>query len=198
MRIPAYTQQNFLNAHQALLPPGIAWPRDTDAVMTAVFTGLSASYERQAARALNLLTDINPASTIELLPEWEATLGLPDPCVGLSPTIQQRRTQVVARFSNGGGQSIPYMISFAAALGYTVTTKEYAPFRCGQSRCGDRLGGPEWAYVWAIVAPLTTVVYFRVGQSAAGEPLATWQNQVLECELSQIKPAHTILKFIYQ
>src|SRR5450830_1047328 len=100
MRIPAYTQQNFLNAHQPLLPPRIAWPRDTDAVMTAVFTRLSPTSERPAARALNLLTDINPASTIMLLLVWEATLGIPDLCVGLSPAIQQRRTQVVALVSN--------------------------------------------------------------------------------------------------
>jgi uncharacterized protein YmfQ (DUF2313 family) len=198
MRIPAYSTQDFLNAHQALLPTGLAWPRDADAVMTGTFHGLSAVYARQAARAANLLIEANPATTLELLPEWEETLGLPDPCAGISPTIQQRRAQVVARFSNSGGQSIPYFINFAASLGYAVTTKEFAPFRCGQSYCGDALGGEEWAYTWAIVAPLNTVIYFYAGRSAAGEALGVWQNTVLECELRQVKPAHTILQFIYQ
>jgi uncharacterized protein YmfQ (DUF2313 family) len=198
MKIPAYTTQDFLNAHQALLPSGLAWPRDSEAVMTATFQGLSAIYARQAARAANLLIDANPTTTVELLLEWEDTLGLPDPCAGVAPTVQQRRAQVVARFTNTGGQSIPYFISFAAALGYAVTTKEYAPFRCGQSYCGDALGGEEWSYTWAIIAPLNTVIYFSAGQSAAGEPLATWQNKVLECELTQVKPAHTFLNFIYQ
>jgi len=198
MRIPAYTKQDFLNAIQGLLPPGLAWPRDTEAVLTGTLSGLASTFARHAARALNLLSDANPASTVELLPEWELTLGLPDPCAGESPTLQQRRAQVVARFVNSGGQSIPYFISFAEDLGYKVKTKEYAPFRCGQSCAGDPVGGEDWAYTWAIVAPLISLVRFSAGQSAAGEPLATWQNTVLECELRRVKPAHTILQFIYE
>lgn len=198
MKIPAYSKQDFLNALQGLLPSGLAWPRDSDAVLTGTLSGLAATFARHAARAKNLLIDANPATTVELLPEWELTLGLPDPCAGESPTLQQRRAQVVARFSSGGGQSIPYFISFALALGYSVTTREYAPFRCGESVCGDALGGEEWAHTWSLVAPLNTVTYFQAGQSAAGEPLATWQNDVLECELRAVKPAQTILQFIYE
>ncbi|KAF1040294.1 MAG: hypothetical protein GAK35_03548 [Herbaspirillum frisingense] len=197
MRIPAYTSQDFVNALQGLLPPGSVWPRDQDSVLTATLRGLAPTFERQASRARNLLIDANPATTVELLPEWEETLGLPDPCAGTSPTIQQRRAQVVARFANSGGQSIRYFINFAADLGYTISTREFAPFRCGQSAVGDPVGGEDWAYTWAIVAPLNSPVYFSAGQSAAGEALAAWQNQVLECELRRVKPAHTILQFFY-
>lgn len=198
MLIPAYTSQDFVNALQGLFPPGSVWPRDQDSVQAATLQGIAPTFERQAARARNLLVDGNPATTVELLPEWEQTLGLPDPCAGVSPTLQQRRAQVVARFANTGGQSIPYFISFALDLGYTVTTREFAPFRCGQSAAGDPVGGEDWSYAWAIVAPLTSPVRFSAGKSAAGEALAIWQNQVLECELRRVKPAHTILQFNYQ
>ncbi|MBW9336188.1 DUF2313 domain-containing protein [Herbaspirillum sp. RU 5E] len=198
MRIPTYTKQDFLNALQGLLPSGLVWPREQGSVLADTLSGLAPTFVRHAARAANLLIDANPATTVELLPEWEATLGLPDPCAGGSPTLQQRRQQVVARFANSGGQSIPYFINFAFDLGYTVQTKEFAPFRCGQSCAGDPVGGEEWSYTWAVIAPVVSPVYFRTGQSTAGEPLAAWQNTVLECELKRIKPAHTLLQFIYQ
>jgi uncharacterized protein YmfQ (DUF2313 family) len=51
-----------------------------------VLSGFTPAFERLTARANNLLIDAFPGSTYELLPEWEATLGLPDPCAGEAPT----------------------------------------------------------------------------------------------------------------
>ncbi len=197
MSAPTYSAQDFSRALHSLMPRGRVWPRDTEAVQAKVMAGLAAIYARNSSRALALLADAFPASTFELLPEWESTLGLPDPCAGQSPTIQQRRNQVVARFANSGGQSAAYYTNFAANLGYVITVRNYAPFRCGQSRCGDMLGGVEWIYTWAVNAPLNTVTRFRAGQSAAGEPLASWNNAVLECEIGAVKPAHTYVLFQY-
>jgi uncharacterized protein YmfQ (DUF2313 family) len=45
---------------------------------------------------------------------------------------------------------------------------------------------------------LNTVVRSRAGASVAGDPLASWNNKVLECELKEIAPAHTIVIFSYQ
>lgn len=192
-----FTTANFLAAMQALLPRGRVWPRDADAVQTQVLSGLAPCYERQTARANYLLIDSFPSTTYELLPEWESTLGLPDPCAGAAPTIQQRRNQVIARFTNVGGASIQYLTSFAASLGYAVTITQFVPARVGQSRVGQPLCGVDWAFAWLITAPLNTVVRSRVGVSAAGDPLAAWGNAVLECEFRAIMPAHTIPIFAY-
>lgn len=179
------------------MPTGRVWPRDPDSVQSQILTGLAGIYAQNSDSAQALLVDAFPATTVGLLPEWEETLGLPDPCAGVSPTIQQRRNQVVARFANSGGQSAAYYINFALNLGYTVTVQSYAPFRCGQSRAGDSVGGVEWFYNWAINSPPNTTTYFRAGGSTAGEALGTWGNDVLECELTAIKPAHTYLHFTY-
>ena len=124
-------------------------------------------------------------------------MGLPDPCAGVSPTFQGRRNQVVARFSNSGSQSLRFFQAFAQGLGYNVTITQYAPFRCGQSVCGQQLGGEDWFFAWAINSKFNTINHFRVGQSATGEPLSSWSNAVLECELTRAKSAHTILQFHY-
>ena len=42
------------------------------------------------------------------------------------------------------------------------------------------------------------MIYFRVGLSTARERLRYWGSPLLECTLSAIAPAHTILIFAYQ
>lgn len=197
MAAPLLLAANFLRAIQALLPRGQVWPRDQDAVQTKALAGLAHTYERNTARANYLLVDAFPGTTYELLPEWEATLGLPDPCAGSSPTLQQRQSQVAAYVSNNGGQSIAYFVEYAKRLGYDIGISQYTPFRMGQQTMGCQLGSPDWAFTWAVNAPLVAQISFRMGMSAMGEPLETWGNAVLECELSRLKPAHTIALFRY-
>ena len=194
---PSFTDADFTCALLGLLPRGRVWPKELSSVQAQAMSCYAPTFTRISDSALYLLEDLFPASTINFLPEWEATLGLPDPCVGVSPTFQARRRQVVARFSSSGGQSIQFFEAFAQGLGYAVTVTQYAPFRCGQSVCGQQLGGEDWFFTWAINSPLHTINHFRVGQSATSEPLSSWGNAVLECELAQAKPAHTILQFHY-
>ncbi|MDR3438941.1 putative phage tail protein [Telmatospirillum sp.] len=142
-----YSNDDFLAALQALMPPGRAWPRDSDAVQTQVLAGLAPSYARVAASAEALLVDAFPATTAELLPEWQKTLGLPDANWPAATTLAQQQAQVVAKFANTGGQSASYFESLAASLGYTITVESAAPFRCGQSKCGQSLGTTDQFYV---------------------------------------------------
>jgi uncharacterized protein YmfQ (DUF2313 family) len=197
MGVPSYTAEDFRDGRVALLPPGRAWPRDLDAPIVRFLAALARGDQRLAARAAQLLVDAFPGTTLELLPEWEESLGLPDPCAGAAPTIEQRRAQVVARLISTGGQSIPYFVAVAAALGFAITITEPGPFRAGISRAGDSDFGDAWPNVWQVNSPLDTVTFFRAGHGAAGEPLAVWGNAVLECELKRLSPAHTLLLFAY-
>jgi uncharacterized protein YmfQ (DUF2313 family) len=197
MLAPNFKAADFLAAMQALLPRGRVWPRDPDAVQTKVLSGLAPSYERQTARANYLLVDAFPSTTYELLPEWESTLGLPDPCAGTAPTIAARRAQVIARLTAQGGASIPALTAFAASLGYTVAITQYTQARAGMLRAGQPCCGYDWNFAWKITAPLNTVVRAVAGSMAAGDPLASWGNKVLECEFRAVMPAHTIPIFAY-
>lgn len=197
MHAPNYTAADFLKALQGLMPRGRVWPRDPDAVQTQVLSGLAPSYARSTARANYLLVDSFPATAYELLPEWESTLGLPDPCAGPSPTIAQRQAQVLARFVGVGGPSIQSLETFAANLGYSVTIEQYSQARAGILKAGQPVNGPAWNFAWKVIAPPSTIVRAAAGAMAAGDPLAAWGNEVLECELRSIAPAHTTLLFAY-
>jgi uncharacterized protein YmfQ (DUF2313 family) len=197
MAAPNYQASDFLTALQALMPRGLAWPRDPTAVMAKVEAGLAPTWQRHTQQNNNLLVDAFPSTAVQLLPEWEAALGLPDPCAGAAPTIQLRQQQVVARFAGSGGQSVPYFIGYAALLGYTVTITEFVPFRFGQSTFGTPLYGEAWAFAWQVNAPGFSIEQFKFGADAFGEPFAYWDNNVLQCELQTIAPAHTVLLFNY-
>ena len=62
---------------------------------------------------------------------------------------------------------------------------------------GEAANSEAWAHTWRVVAPTETVVYFQAGESAAGDPLATWGNSQLECVIRRIAPAQTIVQFSY-
>ncbi len=192
-----YSRFDYCHAFAALMPRGLVWTDDLGTVQHKLRVGLCGVYERSDFAANDLLIDAFPANTLNLLPEWEASVGLPDPCAGPLPTVQARRDQVVARFAGIGGQSAAHFIEYTAALGFVVTITTFAPFRAGRSPVGTPLYGVDWAYAWAINAALNTITWFRAGRSAAGEPLASWSNLVLECELNAIAPAHKILLFQY-
>lgn len=192
-----YCAADYLAAFQSLLPRGRAWPRAPDATMTAVASGLTQVYARSNARANDLIAEIFPTTTYQMLPEWESTLGLPDPCAGSSPTLQQRRAQVLARLCGIGGQSVAYLTAFARSLGYVITITQYAAARVGHTRVGQPLIGPGWETTWTVNAPNNTYTASRVGTSTVGEPLVSWGNDVLQCEMRKIAPAHTTLLFNY-
>ncbi|MDF3939573.1 DUF2313 domain-containing protein [Achromobacter denitrificans] len=186
---------DFLQAFMSLLPRGRVWSRDASSVQSRALLGLVTVYEVNTARANQLLVDAFPGSTYELLPEWELTLGLPDPCAGPAPTIQARRAQVVARLTATGGQSIPYFTGLANRLGYDVVVRQFMPSRFGK-RFGTPFGGEDWAHAWQVNAPTFTVNRLHFGDSFGG-PFAYWNNNVLQCELLASKPAHTLLNFSY-
>ncbi len=194
---PAYSTEDFRQKVLELLPTGPIWPRDPDSLLYHVAYILGAPYARNVARANDLLVDAFPGTTDELLPEWESTLALPDPCAGPAPTLQQRRAQVVARLTDAGGCSIPYLVGYAATLGFEITITQFAPARAGTLRAGQPAYGSAWAFAWRVNASAATVTYFRAGQSTAGEPLQAFGNAVLQCELERLAPAHTTVLFGY-
>lgn len=132
------------------------------------------------------------------LAEWERVLALPDQClVGVPQTARQRIQSVVSKLQARGGQSKPFFIALAKSLGYDITITTFRPARAGLARAGDPIYGGDWAFTWRVNAPAVTVSYARAGITGAGDPLASWGNKSLECRLSQMKPAESILLFGY-
>ena len=186
--VPAFSAGDFTDAVLNLLPSGPVWPKEPGSVQAQVAAGLAPSCVRLTARAAALLNDAPVGTCVERLPEWEATLGLPDPCAGASPTLQQRQRSIDAAIAARGGQSIPYALSLLTALGRSGTAIEYAPARVDLWSPEMPLYGPEWAYAWEIVVDAI--------QDGSEDLVAT--DAVVRCNLERMCPAHTklLLSFV--
>jgi uncharacterized protein YmfQ (DUF2313 family) len=175
---PRFAVTDYSAAARALMPRGLAWPTDPDTEQSRTLSAIAATFERSDGNANALLSGSLPGQATPLLPEWEATLGLPDPCAGENPTLEQRLNQVRGRFVGAGGQSRQRFIDFAAALGFKIKITNYAPFRAGLSTVGNPLASDAWSFVWGVTIVETT---------------GALPVDALICELEAIKPAETTL-----
>jgi uncharacterized protein YmfQ (DUF2313 family) len=163
-----------------LRPPGPVWNWTVGGVLWNLALAIADGLVRLHLRIERLYLEADPRSTSELLPEWEATVGLPDGCIPGGGSTEQRRAAVNARLLALGGASESYFIGLAAAYGYTVTITYPAQHH------------------WRVHSPsAVSITTFKAGRSRANDPLRSWGNQQLECLLNRVKPAHTVLEFAY-
>ncbi len=199
---------------QALLPTGQAWNRQENSNLTLLLDAFAAEFLAIHNRALDLLKESDPRSTIEMLTDWETETGLPDSCSeGIATTFQERRQAILQKLTTIGGQSASYFRSIAEGYGYEVEITENLPFRVGESYTGEEYIEGEYSrrqihltddtsirFYWNAKVLEPRVNYFRCGESECGiETLATiTQAEDLECILMRLKPAHTHLTFAYE
>ncbi len=157
---------NFQSAVGRLAPMGLVWPSKGGGVFQGFWNAVAGTLAAFHARE-GILTEIEafPPTSVELLPDWEEVLGLPDPCLGSNPVTAARQAAVRARLAASGGQSVPYYIGVAADLGATIAITEY------RQRHGD--GGVDaywsawrnasWAYRLAGHADQRGVIQLPVG-----------------------------------
>ncbi len=172
MAAPLFSVDDYVAALQALMPRGLAWPRDAGAAQTALLAGLAPSFHRVNADANQLLVDAFPATVDAMLPEWNATLGLPDLVGYTGDDLATQQRQVVTALTDPGGQSAAYFIELAASLGLTISISGYRPWTIDDP-IDWPIYGTAWAHVW------------RVSATAAGD------YSPLHALFERYKPAHT-------
>lgn len=186
---------------QALLPSGLPWPRSSSAALTKLLAALGAEMDRVDARGMDLIGEIDPRSTLELLADWERVCGLPDACSAeLATTLQERRAGLVEKLTSVGGSSKAYFIALAEAMGYAIEIDEFRPFVAGVGRCGDALGGGHAVrHQWRVRVTGARYTAFRAGASQCGDLLGKIvRAEDLECKFKRLKPAHTHLIVSYE
>jgi len=211
---------DYAGAWSNLLPSGSAWPRDPSSVLQQFLLGMSGVWGQQPVsdpsinvddRAADMVeTESDPRYTIEMLTDWETAFGLPDPCLAESLTIGDRHNSLVSRYTMLGEQDPAFMVAIALGIGYAVVIQEHSPFMCAISKVGDTrpLSGPSTNYRWelgpgTIRQSYTIIVlnprlsWFQCGLGQCGvDPMLTIGIFTdLECILTRIKPAHTLIFF---
>lgn len=193
MALISATAEDYRALLQRLLPPGPAW-REDDPLLVALAPELARLHNRVGA----LVEEADPRTTLEMLLDWERVAGLPDSCLtalDVSQSYAQRIGALVSRITATGGQSVEYYVGVAAALGYTITITEFRLHDVTDDVAASVYVTP-WQHAWQVSAAISTVGEITVGDTV-DDALAWWGNEVLECVLRRLKPAHTHLIFIY-
>lgn len=188
--------EHYAEQLKALLPPGDAWPREAGAELPALIDAVAEEFARLDARVEDLLDELDPRTTGELLLDWERVAGLPDDCITVEQTTGERRAALIARLVNTGDQSRAYFIALAADAGYDIAITEFHPHDV-EDDVEHPLYGDAWAFAWQVESAFATVTELDV-ESGVDDPLAAWQNEQLECLVEELKPAHTHVIFAYQ
>lgn len=185
-----------------LMPRGRAWTRSLTSVLYLLGLALAEEFARIHLRAEKLVLEALPNTTDELLPEWEAFAGLPDPC---NPLVQSRRERLQAlhaRLTDIGGASPERYLRLASALGYDITIKKFRPFEFGRSAFGggQECGTAELRARMRVAVPGARITRFEFGVSEFGrDPMAhIARAEDLECRLNRIVHSHVHLEFSYQ
>lgn len=81
------------------LPDGRAWVSKyiEGSNMRGLVRSVAASFNRVQQQIEALANEFNIPLTTDLLPEWEASVGLPDECITQAETLQERRDAVISR-----------------------------------------------------------------------------------------------------
>ncbi|UVL54717.1 YmfQ family protein [Pseudomonas sp. B21-035] len=191
------TAEDYHGQLRALLPPGPAWDRELNPQVDALLAAAAQELAREDLRVADLLTESEPDTVRELVPDWERVMKLPDPCLGESPPFDDRQLAVRRRLVEVGGQTPAYFVELAFSLGYTQArvVERRAP-RFGRSRFGAAHFGTWTAqFMWTLETGPRLRLGRRFGASYWGQRFGMNPSGALECVIRRSAPAHT-LEFI--
>lgn len=185
-----------------LLPVGWAWPREPETTIMRFWSAVAIEPTRIQARDCDLLAESYPCGATELLPEWEAAVGIPNECTELVQwTVAERQAFVCAWLAIHGGSSRDYFIALFASFGFTVTIVEHFPYRAGQAQAGCASSMADCQFWWTVVIHDVPVTIRYAGCTAAGEAAcgtaASAMLAFAQCLLNLFAPAHTIVTVSY-
>lgn len=190
-----------------LLPKGRLWRPKEQPNFSKLLGSTSEELCRVDDRIKQMLIEIDPRTTDEALDQWESQLALPDECTPSGLTDDERRQQATQKLTNVGGLSASFYEETILNLGFTATVQNRVNFVAGRGKAGDPLtnyfnrefvagstaGTPltevGWLYYFEVELPATASTVFVAG-SLAGDPLRSFSNELVECTIKKLKPAH--------
>lgn len=188
------TAAQYAEQLQALLPVGPAWDPDLVPELRQVLDGLSPELARIDSRAFDLLNEMDAANVSELVPDWEKVMNLPDPCLGLNPSFEDRRLSVRQRLVAVGGQTPAFYVQIAISQGYPdASVTEYRAPRMGRSRFGrEHFGTWNVQFMWTLNTGSRKRFGRRFGASYWGERFGVNPGSAIDCLIHRAAPAHTV------
>ena len=117
-------EQAFMLASN--MPVGKVWESSfaLDSNMGKLIRGLGVEMYRIEVLTKKISDEIDINQTNELLVEWERSVGIPDSCFSNNVSVEDRRLQVLQKFSNFGGvQKSSDFVRVASIFGFDIVVQ---------------------------------------------------------------------------
>lgn len=191
-----FSQADYQSQLTALLPVGHAWRRDPQAFLVQLLAAFAEEYARFDTEIDFVLQEAFPDTAIVRLYEWERALGLPE-CTDVDQSLAMRRAQVLIKLTESKSATPAHIEEVAARLGFIVTLDERFDevYTC-ESECEDPIYEDEIRLSIIVRAPEVTIVEFTC-ETPCEEALRSWGNDLLECVIGRLVPAHAQILFAY-
>ncbi|OOF45604.1 YmfQ family protein [Rodentibacter trehalosifermentans] len=160
------------------------------------------AFDRLQQSAVEMLDVIEPATSNSMLADWERLCGIK---TDFSKSYQERVKRVIVQLNAVGGLSIPYFKRIAESIGYRIQIKEFSPLQNDLPNPGDIVQfrnepNENLIFMWRVevLNGDDNIVYFRAGQSFAGNHLVEFGDPIIEEFFKDLKPAHSYCYFAYR
>ena len=181
----------------ALLPQGPALLVETGGDLSEVLNRMAQPLANVQAFWDEIDKDLDPRTTVNLIDEWEASLGLPDSCSIGTQTLAERQAAVYAKYTDLGGARIPRYLKLAEAMGYpNASTRRYR-MHTVELTCEEPVYEASARFAWSLLLSSGTRAVESTVLSGVEEPLRTWGDAVLECVILRENVAVSDLTFAY-
>lgn len=191
---PQSDQASLLAAH---LPQGGVFDaaREQDTNFNDLLKGLGEELFRLESEIFRVCQEMDPRLTLDLLPEWERSVGIPDECFSTVEGLVRRREQVLLKLRGVRVQTADDFVELAAILGQTIEIEAGAISGAYPMRYPARyLGGAK-------AARFTMIVHFPNAQNTNyPQPYPVpygVATGVTECVIEHTAPATVQVIFSY-
>ena len=167
-----------------------------DSTLRKILLGLASEWLNFRNKINEVVNEYNPQKTTALIQEWEEFVGIPDDCIPVASTIEQRRLNVLLKLAGINVTTEKQFKNVASILGYNIEVSN------GVSTSTFPLTLP-FLLISEASAPFTIVITLPSSIKPSGFPLTfpftltSQQPAILDCLFNKLKPANTQLFFRY-
>lgn len=161
-----------------------------------ILIGLASEWLNFRSKINEVSNEYNPKTTTKLIEEWEQFVGIPDDCIPVASTIEQRRLNVLLKLAGINATTEKQFKNIASILGYNIEVSN------GVSTSTFPLTLP-FLLISEASAPFTIVITLPSSIQPNGFTLifpftlTSQQPAILDCLFNKLKPANTQLFFRY-
>jgi len=123
MTIDSFTVEQHTDVLASFIPVGRAYEGSgvDGSNLRRYLSASSEEFKRLQDLMATFLSELDPRTTENFITEWENAVGIPDSCIPIAATADERRDNIVLKLNALSVQTEQDYIDLAAAFGFTIT-----------------------------------------------------------------------------